>query len=398
MQAGTSRVKSTNIIVLAVLTAFLVVIVAQLRSPPRIPVAVTPSAGDTSSETAVSVGRFVPGEASLATRSFERQVAVSEMRQRWITLGLPVDLPEAVVDGRLSTVVQQLESVAAQANDQANFVLAVLEDFCEDVRVQRDVSADRWIREAQNLEPAQTAHVRNAAGTMRWIAEQLYLQCREPVFDSLAIQARLREAAGRDHLPSLWRVGLLDPEPESSYREVREAALGRYLPAELTLASLFRADAPPLFAGQSVIGSRSLWLQQAAEHSVIGQSRLGECYRQGCDGRDPAPARAVEYLTQAARSGDREAILGLASIAESDKRAVRPEQAWAWRAFAQRLNDVGCYGQRYVDNYIDDARVVPVLEARLGERALADAKTLLDQYWDQYGAGAREHLGCAGAS
>jgi TPR repeat protein len=138
-----------------------------------------------------------------------------------------------------------------------------------------------------------------------------------------------------------------------------------------------------------------LWLQQAADQSANARAMLGECYRQGCDDSPPAPARAAEQFIEAARSGVRLAHRGLSNLAEDHPDVVARATAYAWRSVSRRLNEQGCYGLAYIRYYIEDAREMPVLRARLGGKGQEDADRLAEQFWTQYGGQARENLGCA---
>jgi hypothetical protein len=390
--------KPTNIVVLVVVAAFLIVMIVQLRAPER--VEVTPMQAGTevsSSEEMTPTGRFDPAVATLNADSFQQQLVVSELTSRWSNLGLPPDLPEAVANGRLGSISVQLDEVAAAGNHQANFVLAELETFCDSVRANRDRDVEPLIRDAQSLDPVDTAHVRNAAGWMTWIDEQLYVQCRDAVFDSIAIASRVDEAAAEGHAPSLWRRGLLSTDPAQSYRDVLDSALAGFLAAQLTLANYFGSSSALLFEGQDVLGSRSLWLQQAAEQSANARAMLGECYRKGCDASAPAPARAAEQFIEAARWGVRAAHRGLSNLAEEEPEVVSRTTAYAWRSVSRRLNEQGCYGLSYTRYYIEDAREMPALRARLGADGQENADRLAEQLWTQYSEQARDNLGCSGS-
>ncbi|HSN70148.1 MAG TPA: hypothetical protein VLT59_01510 [Steroidobacteraceae bacterium] len=388
--------KPTNIVILAVLGAMLVVLIAQLRAPERIEVTQLPPGADTGQPgPSTPTGRFDPAVATLATDSFQQRLVVSELASRWSALGLPPDLPEAVANGRLGGLTVQLDEAAEAGNAQANFVLAELETFCDNVRADRDRDLEPVIRAAQSLPPAETSHVRSAAGWMTWIDEQLYLQCRDAIFDSIAIATRIDAAAAEGHPPSQWRRGLQATDPQRSYRDVLDAALAGFLAAELTLANYFGTASSLLFEGQKVLGSRSFWLQQAAEQSANAQAMLGECFRVGCDAAAPAPARAAEQFVTAARSGVRLAHRGLTELSENHPEVVSRANAYAWRSVSQRLNELGCYGLSYIRYYVEDAREMPVLRARLGTQGQASADQLAEQLWSQYGDQAREYLGCA---
>jgi len=147
-------------------------------------------------------------------RVHPRRLVVSELTARWSNLGLPPDLPEAVVNGRLGSLTVQLDDAAESGNQQANFVLAELETFCNDVRENQNREFEAEILAAQSLPPLETAHVRSAAGWLTWIDEQLFLQCRDAIFDSIAIASRVNAAAADGHAPSLWRRGLLATDPK----------------------------------------------------------------------------------------------------------------------------------------------------------------------------------------
>jgi hypothetical protein len=388
--------KPMNIVVLGVLAAMLIVVIAQLRAPERVEVSALeePLATD-EPQPRTPVGRFDAAVSSLGSDSFQRQLVLSELTGHWRNLGMPPDLPQAVADGRLGSVSVQLDNAAANGNHQANFVLAELGTFCEEVRAARGRDEEPLIRAAQNLKPEDTAHIRDTAGWMSWLDEQLYLQCRDAVIDSIAVATRIDAAANEGHAPSLWRRGLMETDPARSYRDVLDSALSGYPAAQITLANYFAPQPLPLFAGQKVRGSRSLWLQEAASHSASGQAMLGECYRQGCDGAAPAPARAVEFLIPAARAGLRIAHRGLSELAESNPDVLPKTQAYAWRVLSQRLNELGCYGLNYGRYYIEDARELPVLRARLGDTGQKTADTFANQWWAQYEASARGNLGCA---
>jgi hypothetical protein len=389
--------RATNIVVLAVVAALLIVLIAQLRSPTRVPVVEQPAPATQNGQgEGPQIGRFDAAQPSLEDGGFQHQLLLSELTSRWMNLGLPPDLPQAVADGRLGGLTVQLDNVAGAGagNHQANFVLAELESFCDDVRAHQQYDAEPLIRAAQSLKPEETAYVRTTAGWMSWLTDQLYKQCRDAVFDSIAIESRLRTAAAEGHTPSQWRLGLTSADPGRSYRDVLDAALAGYVPAELTIANYFPPVSLPLFAGQNVRGSRSIWLQQVAKDAVIGHALLGECYRLGCDGGAPAPARAAEHYIEAARSGIRMAERGLSTLADSHPDVVAPTQAYAWRVFSRRLNETGCYGGDYLEYYIEDSHEMPVLYARLGERNQKIADDFAQQFWAQYATEARDYLGC----
>src|SRR5262249_4549560 len=114
-----------------------------------------------------------------------------------------------------------------------------------------------------------------------------------------------------------------------------------------------------------------------------------------CNAQPPDFATAARVLRDATLLGVAYAPTTLASIPAEDAAAPTDTELYAFNAFLQRLNDLGCYGaDLYPSNAVNMADYAQQSELRLSPSALVEARKTADSLWSEHGASARAAWHC----
>ncbi|MBU3909213.1 MAG: sel1 repeat family protein [Gammaproteobacteria bacterium] len=142
--------------------------------------------------------------------------------------------------------------------------------------------------------------------------------CREP--------AQSGDARAQHHMASL---ALINRDSEAAAAWATRSANQQFAPGQLLLGNLYKEG-----QGVKKDNVQALKLMQQAADGGLPEAlyELGMAHRQGT-GAAASPARAVQYLTQAANQGHIPAHLALASLFETEN---QPDKALAWLVQAAR--------------------------------------------------------------
>jgi hypothetical protein len=197
-------------------------------------------------------------------------------------------------------------------------------------------------------------------------------------------------AAAQGDPASHYLLFMFGRPPAGRDGQLLQAAAGGYSWAEFGLASRI-IGGNPIAAGESggtgPTQNAGDLLRAAAVELPDAEGQLAICELNGCPGVDADISSAVTHAREAAQRGSFDAMLEIGPqlpVSQMD-----PDEVSAWNLVYASLEKMGCAGQAI------NAKLMKSVSYTLNSPTLsANARTLADAYWKDYGGQILANLGC----
>jgi hypothetical protein len=364
---------------------------------PRSPVASDRAANQSPGTSEAGSTQSAPDEAGFV----ERMVRV-DARRALADMPYSTEIVDLVASARIPETAQQLESKAAQGDNDANAVLAQLYRLCSGIDPVAPPAAPLEAARgpAENMPAASEqlpATARRNIELSRIVEQRerddLRRACARTRFDAAAIDLRLARAAETGHEASLWELGRRSVDPDLRHKHWLSAAMLGYVPAQVGLAEVLMAQTRE--DDRRGRGRMNFWLEAAAKQSTRARLLLGECRLSGCNAQPPDAQAAASLLRDAALEGESAALTALTSIPRDDPAAPTDADLFALHSLQHALNELGCFGAGAYDaRAFESRRALDEIGRRLSPHRLEEARALAAELWHERAAQARQSLGC----
>jgi hypothetical protein len=310
--------------------------------------------------------------AKVAARNL-RRVRFAELRR----LGASEKLVDRLTDGEVLAVLTELKQQAQRGDPVAANILAYTAHLC--------VFASPNVLEAQAL-PVQDAEWLNVAMQEK-IAynKQFFAACHQAI-DQKELMGWVTQSADRGDGASLWLLSWLGADnPVTRQSKLLEAVAGDYSEAQFMLA--YQIIHPPPYGGMNATENAGDLLRAAAVELPAAEGELAICEFSGCPGIDLNISSAVTHAREAAQRGSFEAMLEIGPQLQASQ--TNADEVSAWILVYAALAQQGC-GQAI------DAQLRRSVSFTLSSTSTAsNAKSLAENYWQDYGPQILSILGCS---
>jgi TPR repeat protein len=301
-----------------------------------------------------------------------RRTRFAELRR----LGASEQLVDRLTDGNSLAVVAELQEKAQRGDSSAANMLAdLLHSFCP--------FAAPGVQEAQSL-PGQDADWLNAALQEKIeFNKQFWVACQ--TIDQKAVNDWVAKSAEQGSGASLL-LSSFGLSPAAARQKLAEAADAGYPDAQAAMAQILTHPPPGLPPGGPDDGEENLF-KKAAVSLPYAESALAVCEFSGCPGIAIDIPAAVSHAREAAQRGVLEAIIEIGPQVQASM--VDPNEVAAWNLVGTMLAQQGCsYGA------FSPQLVAAATDALTAKKSFDKAKSLAEQYWQQYGAQIMTSIGC----
>lgn len=332
-----------------------------------------------------SGGLWTRPPAEVAARQFRRQGYAWILRQ----LGASEDLLDRLANGDLVPVVTDLKK-QAQSGDPA--AVNILGEFAyqrcylgrseevlggyearqlADARVLPSED-EPWFEEALQ---ADVAHDKAVAAV-----------CKQQI-DIDEVLAKVATQAANGDGASLWIMANNADHMIDRNQRMRDAAAAGFPEAQFELAWTLIAERSRGRGADADTPNVSELLRQASDSLPVAEGELAVCEDAGCQGVIPNVESAISHAREAAERGSIDALIDIGP--HMPVSVIDPDEVSAWTLVQAGLQQQGCVGQGF------DVRSMKSMMSTLNAPTItANARSLADQYWQEYGAQIRSNLGC----
>lgn len=324
--------------------------------------------------------------------AFYERLQFVQHKRNLTGLNIGSDAIKALASGAADVAVATLSSQSATGNLNSNIALVRIQHWCNRAVSARPTDAKGQLtRLAQILPPERLSR---AAGV--FVAERAYQErakqgCMKARFDYGGIEARLREAAEAGDPASATELAQFVRDPAQRTALLQQAADKSFAPAMYALATS-RLVAVQRGETTENVASIRLLFKQAGRTLSRAKVDLANCMALGCDGHPADAGTAAAFGTDAARDGEPLAFLSMVRMPWGGR--LNRVQILAWQYYGDRLNELGCTGEAYVQTSAAFTQTLQMLEKGQEAGVLEQAKTQLETLWQQNGERAKKEQGC----
>lgn len=324
--------------------------------------------------------------------TFYERLQWVQQRRNLTGLNVGADVLQALSSGDADAAVALLGSQTAAGDLNSNIALVRLQHWCNRVTSSRPVdSREQLARLAQVLPPERLARAAGVYAAERSYQERARQGCMKARFDYGAIEARLRQAAQAGDPASATELAQFLRDPKQREALLQQAADKNFAPAMYALATN-RLIAVQRGQTTENVGTIRLLFKQAGLTLPRAKVDLANCMALGCDGHPADAASAAAFGTDAARDGEPLAFPSMMRMPWGGR--LPRVQLLAWQYYGDRLNEMGCTGEAYVQTSATFTQTLKMLEKDQDASVLEQAKAQLETLWQQNGARARKEQGC----
>ncbi len=359
-------------------------------------VAVRAAAGRLHQDAAVSASLVKPAAggsiwvrppAEVAARNHRRCQIGSTLRP----LGAGDAIIERLTDGDIRAAVSDLKLQAnagdASAGIQLDYMAHWTCGFAGIDGAQSDYQASQSL-DANGLSAADGDWVRTALQARVAYNEQMSLVCRQDI-DKTQADGWVAASAAQGNMESHYMLAMFGANRTVRDEQLVVAAQGGVPWAQFGLASRI-VHGYPLALGSSKTNEDAGDLMRAAAADIpAAQSQLANCEFAGCVDIPQDIAAAVADARDAAERGDFDAMLQIGPQLQASE--IDPDEVEAWNLIHAALQMQGSAGTAL------NVQVVKSASSVLNSPTItAKARSLAEQYWQQFGAQMLASLGCDG--
>jgi len=324
--------------------------------------------------------------------AFYERLQFVQHKRNLTGLNVSTDAIKALSSGAADVAVATLSSQTAAGNPNSNIALVRIQHWCNRITSSRPTDSKAQLaRLAQVLPPERLARAAGVYAAERSYQERARQGCAKARFDYAGIEARLREAAEAGDPASATELAQFVRDPKQREELLQHAADKNFAPAMYALATN-RLIAVQRGQTTENVGTIRLLLKQAGLTLSRAKVDLANCVALGCDGHPANTATAAAFGTDAARDGEPLAFLSMMRMPWGGR--LNRVELLAWQSYGDRLNEMGCTGEAYVQTSATFTQSLKALERGQDASVLEQAKAQLETLWQQNGERARKEQGC----
>jgi hypothetical protein len=330
-------------------------------------------------------GLWVRPSAKVTARRYRRHGFAWILRQ----LGANEKLLDRFADEDLVGVLTELKA-QAQAGDPAavNILGEIAYRTCylgRDAAVLNSYEASQ-VAIAKGLPPVDAEWVDAALREDIAYDKRVKAACNEVIDVDQALEwvkSRAKQGDGA----SLWLLSMSTSNLTEMQRLLRDAAAAGFPEAEFELAwAIIAGQQGAAGTGPDAVDVGDL-LRRSAEQLPQAEAELAVCEYSGCAGITPDIASAVTHARDAAEKGSIDAMIAIGPHLSASQ--IAPDEVTAWKLVNASLQQRGCVGNGFSVQWMKDTTA-----ALASPGISANARTLVDQYWRDYGSQMMANLGC----
>lgn len=347
---------------------------------------VVAASDQTSVKPAKGVGSiWVRPSAQTASRNFRRAGFAWILRQ----LGASDRLLDRMTDGDIEGTIKELKQLAATGDAAAINILGEIA-YQRCYLGQDNATLDRY--EASQLSQAGTLGAVDAA----WFDEALrsdvayeksvMAMCRElvdpeQVFEWVAAKAEEGNGA------SQWLMSNTANNMHDIQERLRDAASAGFPEAQFELAWAIIGHQEGAAGNGADAPNVGDLLRASADTIPRSEMQLAVCEYFGCPGVAPDLDAAVTHAREAAQRGSIDGLLAIGPHLAASQ--MEPDEVMAWTVVNASLQLKGCDGNGFSVQWMQ--KTAATLAA---PNISANARSLAEAYWQQYGPQMMSDLGC----
>jgi hypothetical protein len=322
------------------------------------------------------------------------KVATRNLRRAKFALlrgfGASEKLVNRLTDGDILAVIQELKQQARRGDaGAANILEYMAYSTCGSAGVNGESSPfqAQQLLDAQALPVQDTEWIRSAIQEKNSYDNQIVTVCQQAI-DKKEIEAWVTNSADQGNGASLWLLSRYSSSRSSAFKEQKlmDAADAGYPEAQAFLAQGLMNGTAHLPAGIADDNAGNL-LKVAADSLPNAESLLAVCEFKGCPGIESDVPSAIVHARDAAQRGSFGAIIQIGLQLQASQ--MDPDEVTAWNLAGAMLSQQGCsYGGLTV-------QWMASATSTLKSNDTSDkARSLAEQYWQEYGAQMMASIGC----
>jgi hypothetical protein len=323
------------------------------------------------------------------------KVATRNLRRARFALlrgfGASEKLVNRLTDGDILAVIQELKQQAQRGDAAAANVLEYMAySTCGFAAVNGEGSPSQaqQLLDARALPLQDVEWIRAAIQVKNTYDKQMVAACQQAV-DKKEIEVWVTSSANQGNGASLWLLSRYSSSQSSAFKQQKlmDAADAGYPEAQTFLAQGLMNGTAHLPAGIADDSAGNL-LKVAADSLPNAESLLAVCEFKGCPGIAVDIPSAAAHAREAAQKGSFDAIVQIGPQLPASQ--MDPDEVTAWNLAGAMLSQQGCsYGGLSVQ-WLTSAS-----NALTSNDTSDKARSLAEQYWQEYGAQMMASIGCA---
>lgn len=323
------------------------------------------------------------------------QVAARHSRRRgfaWILrqLGASETLLDRLAGGDVVAVLTELKANAQSGDPTAIIVLGeIAHQQCYLGRADDALEGykESQLTSAQALPSTDREWFGTAVRDDIAFDKQMKSACNQ-VIDQDQVQSWVAARATLGDGASLWLMSNSTSHFADQQQQLRDAAAAGFPEAQFELAwAIIGGQQGAAGTGADAVNAGEL-LRESADQLPRSESELAICEFSGCIGIAADVGSALTHAREAAQRGLIDAMIAIGPHLSQSQ--IDPDEVSAWRLVEASLEQQGCAGYLGIS-----MQWMKSVSATLNSPTItSNARTLADQYWQQYGAQMLENLGC----
>jgi TPR repeat protein len=210
--------------------------------------------------------------------------------------------------------------------------------------------------------------------------------CAQVDVDEVMTQVKSRAAQGDG--ASLWLMFRDANNMTEMQQRLREAAASGFPQAQFELAWAIIAGQEGAAGTGAARVSAGDMLRASLAQLPRSEQQLAMCEYSGCDGVTVDVNSAIKHAREAAQRGSPEAMAYIGPHLPAGQ--LDPNEVTAWGLVQASLEQRGCGGSGF------SVREMQSISSTLSAKNIsAEARTLAEQYWRDYGSQMMSYIGCS---
>lgn len=330
------------------------------------------------------LGLWVRPPAKVAARNVRRCNLGATLKP----LGASDSNVERLTNGDIQAVISELKQQAkagdAAAGNQLDYMAHLMCAFARNSDIQREFQESQSL-DANALPAADGDLVHAALQARAAYGEQFWSVCQQSI-DKGEADAWVTASAAQGNLESHYMLAIFGPRNNRDAQYV-VAAEGGVPWAQFGLAQLLFQGVTLAPGTSNTRENAGELLRAAAVNLPQAESALAQCEFKGCPDIPVDIPSAVTDAREAAERGEFEAMLEIGPQLQASQ--IDPDEVEAWTLVHAALEMQGSAGTALNVQVVKSASSVldsPTITTK--------ARSLAEQYWQQYGAQMLRNLGC----
>jgi TPR repeat protein len=344
------------------------------------------AAAASSDRPAAVAGLWVRPPAEVTARHSRRSGFAWILRQ----LGADKQRLDRLVAGDAVAVLTELKAQAQRGDPTAINVLGEIADQqCHLGRPDEVLEGYQaaQLTNAQTLPSADREWFNTALREDIAFDKQMNVACNQ-VIDQDQVHSWVAARAAQGDGASLWLTSNSTDNMTDRQQRLRDAAATGFAEAQFELAwAIIRGQQGAAGTGTDAVNAGEL-LRESANQLPRSESELAICEYSGCIGIAADVDSAIAHAREAAQRGVIDAMIAIGPHLSQSQ--IDPDEVSAWQLVEASLEQQGCAGYTGIS-----LQWMTSVAATLNSSTITnDAKTLANQYWQEYGEQMFQNLGC----